>query len=294
MFFTDFRFTSGRIGDLYDDMLIKANDAKQGIPNLEASLMTSEVFVEQVINFRKVEIGSKATFTDNEKIEFSTSIQPLFHKNFDLVSQSFIQSIKEGYRIYILSDSKKQTDRIAGIFNDRGDEINFTPVLKTLHEGFVDHDMKLCCYTDHQIFDRYHKYSLRSDSARAGKVVMTLKELNQLNQGDYVVHVDHGIGRFAGLFTMDVNGKKQEVIKLVYKDDDIIFVSIHALHRISKYKGKEGEPPKINKLGTGAWERLKEKTKKKVKDIARELIQLYAKRRAEKGFSFSPDSYPAT
>jgi transcription-repair coupling factor (mfd) len=291
LFFTDFRFTCGRIGDLYDNMLIKANEAKQGTPNLEASLMTSEVFVEQVINFRKVEIGSKATFTDNEKIDFSTSIQPLFHKNFDLVSQSFIQSLKEGYRIYILSDSKKQTDRIAGIFHDRGDEINFTPVLKTLHEGFVDHDLKLCCYTDHQIFDRYHKYSLRSDSARAGKVVMTLKELNQLNQGDYVVHVDHGIGRFAGLFTMDVNGKKQEVIKLVYKDDDIIFVSIHALHRISKYKGKEGEPPKINKLGTGAWERLKEKTKKKVKDIARELIQLYAKRRAEKGFRYAPDSY---
>ena len=169
-------------------MLIKANEARRGTPSLEASLMTSELFVEQIGNFRKVEIGNKAIFTDNEKIEFRTSIQPLFHKNFDLVSQSFMQSIREGYHIYILSDSKKQTDRIAGIFNDRGDEINFTSVLKTLHEGFVDHDLKLCCYTDHQIFDRYHKYSLRSDSARAGKVVMTLKELNQLNQGDYVVH----------------------------------------------------------------------------------------------------------
>lgn len=291
LFFTDFKFVCNRLSDLYDDLLVKANEADKKTASLENRLMTAELFIQQTAKFRKVEIGTRTTFPNHETILFSTSIQPLFHKNFDLVSQSFQKSLHEGYRIFILSDSKKQNDRIAGIFQDRGDDITFTPVLKTLHEGFVDHDMMLCCYTDHQLFDRYHKYSLRSDSARAGKVVMTLKELNQLNQGDYVVHVDHGIGRFAGLFTLDDNGKKQEVIKLLYKDDDIIFVSIHSLHRISKYKGKEGEAPRINKLGTGAWERLKEKTKKKVKDIARELIQLYARRRAEQGFQFSPDSY---
>ena len=290
LLFSDYRFAQGRIGNLYDELLVKANDTKN-TPDLDNSLVSAELLNEQAIAFRKIELGNRTYFPSNSEVEFNTSVQPLFHKNFDLVSQSFSKSLANGYKLFILSDSKKKTDRIAGIFHDRGDEITFTPVLKTLHEGFIDHDLTLCCYTDHQLFDRFHKYSLRSDSARAGKVVMTLKELNQLNQGDYVVHVDHGIGRFAGLFTMDVNGKKQEVIKLFYKDDDIIFVSIHALHRISKYKGKEGEAPKINKLGTGAWERLKERTKKKVKDIARELIQLYARRRAEQGFRFSPDSY---
>ena len=290
LLFTDYRFVQGRIGDLYDDLLVKANK-EQHVSDLHDHLLTADLLNEQVTAFRKIELGSRAFFSSDTEVEFRTSVQPLFHKNFDLVSQSFLQSLADNYRLFILSDSKKQTDRIAGIFHDRGDEISFTPVLKTLHEGFIDHDLTLCCYTDHQLFDRYHKYSLRSDSARAGKVVMTLKELNQLNQGDYVVHVDHGIGRFAGLITMNVNGKKQEVIKLLYKDDDIIFVSIHALHRISKYKGKEGEAPKVNKLGSGTWERLKERTKKKVKDIARELIQLYARRRAERGFSFSPDSY---
>jgi transcription-repair coupling factor (superfamily II helicase) len=292
LFFSDFRYLQGRIGDLYDTLLVRANNAgDQPVAGLESSMLTAEELNRQVTRFRKVEPENRPVFDAKTTVEFNTALQPLFHKNFDLVSTGFKQALADGYRLYILSDSKKQTDRIAGIFGDRGDDITFTPVLKTLHAGFTDHDLKICCYTDHQLFDRFHKYSLRSDSARAGKVVMTLKELNQLNQGDFVVHVDHGVGRFAGLFTMEVNGKRQEVIKLLYKDDDIIFVSIHSLHRIAKYKGKEGEPPKINKLGTGAWERLKERTKKKVKDIARELIQLYARRRAEKGFSYSPDGY---
>ena len=160
-----------------------------------------------------------------------------------------------------------------------------------MHEGFIDHDLRLCCFTDHQIFDRFHKFTLRSDMARAGKVAMTLKELNQFKVGDYVVHIDHGVGKFGGLLTTNINGRTQEVIKLIFKDDDVIFVSIHALHRISKYKSKEGEEPRINKLGTGAWERLKERTKNKVKDIARDLIKLYSQRMAQKGFEYGPDCY---
>ena len=219
------------------------------------------------------------------------SVQPIFHKNFDLVTEQFTKYLTEGYTLYISSDSKKQIDRISSIFEERGTNIPFTPILKTLHEGFIDHDLRLCCFTDHQIFDRFHKFTLRSDMARAGKVAMTLKELNQFKVGDYVVHIDHGVGKFGGLLTTNINGRTQEVIKLIFKDDDVIFVSIHALHRISKYKSKEGEEPRINKLGTGAWERLKERTKSKVKDIARDLIKLYSQRIAQKGFEYGPDCY---
>jgi len=238
-----------------------------------------------------MEWGDKSYFQAKITITFNTSPQPIFHKNFDLVSENLKNWLKEDYKIYILSDSSKQTDRIAAIFADRGDAITFQPVKNTLHEGFIDHDLSLLCYSDHQIFDRFHKYQLKTDKTRLGKVVMTLKELNQFQIGDYMVHVDHGVGTFGGLVRTNVNGKMQEMVKLIYKDDDIIFVSIHALHRISKYKGKEGEAPRINKLGSGAWERLKERTKTKVKDIARELIKLYAKRKAEQGFQYSPDSY---
>jgi transcription-repair coupling factor (superfamily II helicase) len=238
-----------------------------------------------------MEWGEKTYFQTKTTIQFNTSLQPIFHKNFDLITDNLKARLKEGYKLYILSDSVKQTDRIAAIFADRGDAIPFQPIKNTLHEGFIDHDLSLLCYTDHQIFDRFHKYQLKTDKTRLGKVVLTLKELNQFKIGDYMVHVDHGIGTFGGLVRTNVNGKMQEMVKLVYKDDDIIFVSIHALHRISKYKGKDGEAPHINKLGSGAWERLKERTKTKVKDIARELIKLYAKRKAEHGFQFSPDSY---
>jgi transcription-repair coupling factor (superfamily II helicase) len=225
------------------------------------------------------------------QLQFSTAPQPAFHKNFDLIAKFLKDYIADGYQIFIASDSKKQTDRIAAIFADRGDNIAFTSVEKTLHEGFVDNDLKICFFTDHQIFDRFHKFSLKSDTARRGKAAMLLKDLNMLKLGDFVVHIDHGIGRFGGLLKTDINGKKQEVIKLFYKGDDIIFVSINALHKISKYRGKEGVEPQLSKLGTGAWERLKERTKAKVKDIARDLIKLYAQRLEQEGFAFSPDSY---
>ena len=238
-----------------------------------------------------IEFSSKSYFKEYASITFNTSYQPLYHKNFDLIIQALTQFSNDGYELYILSDSKKQTDRLASIFEDKGESIHFTPIDHTLHEGFIDHDLSICCYTDHQLFERFHRVSFKSEGIRKGKVIMTLKELNQFQIGDYLVHVDHGIGKFGGLIRTNVNGKLQEMVKLIYKDDDIIFVSIHSLHRISKYKGKEGDAPRINKLGGGAWERLKERTKSKVKDIARDLILLYAKRKSQQGFSFSPDNY---
>ena len=224
-------------------------------------------------------------------ISFSTELQLSYHKNFDLVAASFKEKADEGYRIYILSDNEKQITRIRSIFEDRGDTFVFTPILNTIHEGFIDKTLRICLFTDHQLFDRFHKYNLKSERARSGKIALSLKELQQFQHGDYVVHIDHGIGRFGGLIRTDTNGKMQEFIKLTYLNDDIVFVSIHSLHKISKYKGKDNEPPRMNKLGSGAWENLKEKTKKKVKDIAKDLILLYSKRREEKGFSFSPDTY---
>jgi transcription-repair coupling factor (superfamily II helicase) len=309
--FNDYLFIKDKINQLYDDSLIAANESGKKA-DLKDRLITGDDFLEEISAHQKITFNnrvasrtsatvpgtsrSSAAMRDTEAlevsvIEFRTSPQPLYHKNFDLVVSSFKEFLKNGYKLYILSDSTKQTDRIQAIFEDKGEDISFTPVLRTLHEGFIDHDLSLCFFSDHQLFDRFHKYTLRSDKARSGKVLLTLKELNQFQVGDYVTHIDHGVGRFGGLFKQEINGKKQEVIKLVYKDDDIIFVSIHNLHRISKYKGREGEPPKINKLGTGAWERLKERTKSKVKDIARDLIKLYARRKAEQGFAFSPDTY---
>ena len=226
-----------------------------------------------------------------DTVDFNCSLQTLYHKNFDLIADSFTRFEAEGYRIMILSDAPYQVDRLRSIFKDRGDRISLTGVDLTIHEGFVDHDSKICFFTDHQIFDRFHKYSLKSDRTRSGKLALSLKELNQIEPGDFIVHVDHGIGRFGGLIKTDVNGRPQEMIKLLYQNDDMILVSIHALHKLSKYRAKDGVPPKISKLGTGAWQRIKDRTKKKMKDIARDLIRLYAERRREQGYSFSTDSY---
>ena len=229
--------------------------------------------------------------TVGDAIDFDCSPQMLYHKNFELISESFGTLEKEGYEILLLSDAPYQAKRLKEIFKDRGENIDFQPVDLTLHEGFIDHPSKTCYFTDHQIFDRFHKYSLKSDRARNGKLAMSLKELQMIEKDDYIVHVDHGIGRFGGLVKTDVNGSPQEMIKLFYQNDDILLVSIHALHKLSKYRGKEGVPPRINKLGTGAWTRIKERTKSRVKDIARDLIKIYATRREEKGFAYSPDTY---
>lgn len=277
----DLDFASGRLEQLYRD----APDADK------PGLLSGEALRNEAAAFHWVEFGRRPASTKQATLSFNTSPQDVFGRNFDLVSSTFHHWQEEGYTLYLLSDSAKQIERLRSIFEDRGDDVTFTPVQKTLHEGFVDHDLKIACFTDHQLFERYHKYNLRSDKARSGKMALTLKEITQFQFGDYVVHVDYGVGRFGGLFRTEINGHMQEVIKIMYKDDDVLFVSIHNLHRISKYKGKEGTEPRINKLGSASWTTMKERTKKKVKDIARELIALYAKRREEQGFVYSPDSF---
>ena len=253
--------------------------------------VNGETFRRQMLNFRIVEFGHQPTMNAEEKVKFDVTVQPIFHKNFDLVNESLSDYLARAYTIYILADSAKQNERLKAIFEEQEKGIVFTPVDRTLHAGFADNVLKACFFTDHQIFDRFHKYSLKSDKARRGKVALTLKELQQFELGDYVVHIDHGVGRFGGLVSIPEGGKLVEKIKILYQHDDIIYVSIHALHKVSKYKGKEGEPPRLNRLGGGAWERLKERTKEKIKDIARDLIRLYSTRQKQKGFQFSPDGF---
>ena len=292
----DLLWVRERIQIIHDEALspqaLTAYEGEQTeLMNLERKLIDGAEFTVESLEFRRIDFGHKATGTPQATLKFNTSVQPVFHKNFDLVASSLTDYLQRGYSIYICSDSVKQTDRLADIFRERGDKIDFTAVDRTLHEGFVDHTLHCCIFTDHQIFDRFHKYNLRSDKARSGKVALSLKELNMFEPGDYVVHIDHGIGKFAGLVRIPNGNTTQEVIKLVYQNDDVVFVSIHSLHKISKYKGKEGEQPRISKLGTGAWEKIKERTKTKIKDIARDLIKLYSQRKQEKGFKYSPDSF---
>lgn len=293
----DLLWVRERIQSIHDEVLSSqaiaaAEDGDNvELPDIQKTIIQGTDFTDKALDFRRIDFGSKPIGTPQARLKFETSVQPIFHKNFDMVSSSLNDFIQRGYKIYICSDSSKQTDRLKDIFKERGDNIVFEPVDRTLHEGFVDHTMRLCIFTDHQIFDRFHKYNLRSDKARSGKVALSLKELNQFEPGDYVVHIDHGIGRFAGLVRIPNGNTTQEVIKLIYQNDDVVFVSIHSLHKISKYKGKEGEPPRISKLGTGAWEKIKERTKTKIKDIARDLIKLYSQRKQEKGFKYSPDSF---
>ena len=259
----------------------------------ELLLITGEAFLRGVASLQRVNIGTHPLGNVTTQVQFNTEPQPLYHKNFDLLRQNLRQLKVDGYQVYILADSPKQTERLQSIFDEMDTaSVLFQPVERTLHAGFIDNDLRICCFTDHQIFDRFHKYNLKSDHARDAKMALSLKELMQFEPGDYVVHIDHGVGRFAGLVRMPgADGAMQEMIKLTYKNEDAVYVSIHALHKVSKYKGKEGEPPRISSLGTGAWEKLKERTKKKIKDIARDLIRLYSQRKEEKGFAFSPDSF---
>ena len=255
------------------------------------SLCSSKT-LETLKTLTTIELAEKSYFPTHSKITFDTTPQPVFHKQFDLLTEDLKKHIEEGYKIYILAAQQKQLDRLKAIFDSQSDEeVQFIPINTALHEGFVDRGLKICCYTDHQIFERYHRVTMTSENARRGKAIITLREINQLQIGDYVVHSDHGIAKFGGLVTTPVNGRPQEMIKLNYRDGANVFVSIHNLHRISKYKGKEGSEPTIARLGSGAWERLKERTKDKVKDIARDLIRLYATRKQQKGFAYSPDGY---
>ena len=291
--FGDLEWCKEKIGSIYrEEPVLGDEESFTSAEQMRLRLVPEDEFLRSVLNFRRIAFGAKAAGTPDVTVSFSTRPQPIYHKNFDLVSSSFLAFLEEGYTLYILSDVEKQATRIRIIFEDRKEYIPFTSVNRTIHGGFADDTLKVCLFTDHQLFDRFHKFNLKSEKARSGKITLSLKELNQFTSGDYIVHIDHGVGQFGGLVRTEVNGRIQEAIKLIYQNNDIIFVSIHSLHKLSKYKGKEsGEPPKLNKLGTGAWEKMKERTKKKVKDIARDLILLYSKRKDEKGFAYSPDSF---
>ena len=253
----------------------------------DSQIITGSQFAKDAEPFRKIILGGKGN------LNFDIKPQPLFHKNFELLLQTLEDYLLQGFKLYILADSAKQQERLKDIFAEMKQGIDFIPVDKTLHEGFIDVDARLCLFTDHQIFDRFHKYNLKSDKARSGKVALTLKEIQQFEVGDYVVHVDHGIGKFGGLVRMPLQeGGFQEMIKIIYQRGDAIYVSIHSLYKVSKDKSQEdGQQPRMSTLGTGQWERLKERTKKHIKDIARDLIKLYAARRHQKGFAFSHDTY---
>lgn len=261
--------------------------------NTQLNLCPASRFMQSIAGKKRVtiEISPRENATD-AVIHFSTSAQPLIHKNFDLLAQTIEDYQLQGYKIVFLSESQKQIERIQNIIKEKRPESHLDSSLFSLHEGFVDNNTKLCLFTDHQIFERFHKYNLRTQSARAGKMALTMKELQEMEPGDFIVHVDFGIGKFAGLVRVPVGNTYQEVIRIVYQGNDKVDVSIHSLYKISKYRRQDsGEPPRLSTLGTGAWERLKEKAKKRIKDIARDLIRLYAKRRHEKGFQFSPDTY---
>ena len=277
------------------------------------NLVAPTKFREEICRFRLVEFGTQPTGTPQTTIEFNVSPQPLFHKNFELLAQTLEDYLLKGYKLFILADSEKQTRRLKEIFESDelkamrnihhgksknsealsvADALEFTPVDHTLHEGFADNNLRMCFFTDHQIFDRFHKYNLKSDAARTGKMALTMKELQEMEPGDFIVHIDFGIGKFGGLVRVPVGDSYQEAIRIYYQRGDIVDVSIHSLYKISKYRRSDtGEPPRLSTLGTGAWDRLKERTKKRIKDIARDLIKLYSKRRYEKGFAFSADSY---
>ena len=306
----DLHYVADRIGKIFDEGFSKSAQTEQmeGKSEVEQEAIRQQMlaetkligrgkFLTDALGFRRIETGSSPTHTAEAVITCETTPQPLFHKNFDLLLQTLRDDAAGGKRVFILADSQKQNDRLREIFASKvsesgGAPVAFTPVDRTLHEGFNDETLGVALYTDHQIFDRFHKYTLRSDKAKQGKMALTMKELREMEPGDFVVHVDFGIGKFAGLVRVPAGESYQEMIRLVYQHGDIADVSIHSLYKISKYRRAEsGEAPRLSILGSGAWNKLKEKTKKRIKDIARDLIKLYAQRRHERGFAFSADNY---
>ncbi len=310
----DAKFIIDRINKLYETPMLNS-----GLTN---NIVSGNEIADKLSSFSVIEFGHQFFYKPNITLKYNISPQPSFNKNFELLSKNLYDNYIKGYKNIILSENNEQIERLKAIFNstcpdlvgnetninststsvtadkpafakasaDR-QEIKFSPLLTTLNEGFIDNDLKICCYTDHQIFERYHKFHLKNSHISSAKGSVTIKEINQLHPGDYVVHVDHGIGIFGGLEKIKINHREQETVRLIYKDNDILYVNIHSLHRISKYKGGDGTPPKIYKLGSGAWLKLKQNTKNKVKDIAKELIALYAERKKQKGYEFSQDSY---
>ena len=306
----DLHYVADRIGKIFDEGFSKSAQTEQmeGKSEVEQEAIRQQMlaetkligrgkFLTDALGFRRIETATSPTHTAEAVITCETTPQPLFHKNFDLLLQTLRDDAAGGKRVFILADSQKQNDRLREIFASKvsesgGTPVAFTPVDRTLHEGFNDETLGLALYTDHQIFDRFHKYTLRSDKAKQGKMALTMKELREMEPGDFVVHVDFGIGKFAGLVRVPAGESYQEMIRLVYQHGDIADVSIHSLYKISKYRRAEsGEAPRLSILGSGTWNKLKEKTKKRIKDIARDLIKLYAQRRHERGFAFSADNY---
>lgn len=306
----DLHYVADRIGKIFDEGFSKSAQTEQmeGKSEVEQEAIRQQMlaetkligrgkFLTDALGFRRIETATSPTHTAEAVITCETTPQPLFHKNFDLLLQTLRDDAAGGKRVFILADSQKQNDLLREIFASKvsesgGAPVAFTPVDRTLHEGFNDETLGVALYTDHQIFDRFHKYTLRSDKAKQGKMALTMKELREMEPGDFVVHVDFGIGKFAGLVRVPAGESYQEMIRLVYQHGDIADVSIHSLYKISKYRRAEsGEAPRLSILGSGAWNKLKEKTKKRIKDIARDLIKLYAQRRHERGFAFSADNY---
>lgn len=280
---------------LYDRLDSLFSKAKETFSNITSELKHAEpkdlfvnasVLKKQLLKFRTINIGTNST---DASIQFKTSPQPSFNKKFDLLIDNLDQNHAKGYTNYIFCASEQQAKRFHDIFEEVEQNVHYKTVVLPLYQGFVWEDLKIACYTDHQIFERYHKFHIKNGYAK--KQAITLKELNKLEVGDYVTHIDHGVGKFGGLQKIDVEGKKQEAIKLMYGERDVLYVSIHSLHKISKFNGKDGKPPKIYKLGSGAWKKLKQKTKSRVKKIAFDLIKVYAKRRLKKGHQYLPDSY---
>jgi transcription-repair coupling factor (superfamily II helicase) len=288
----DIRYSTDKLDDIFEAVSKKADKGEEIVFLSGSQLTTGRYLLGKIPDFRLIEFGARGFYPDCTIVTFNTTPQPAFNKNFNLLAEDLLALTAGGYKNYMISDNEKQIERLTSIFHDINRNIRFTPLLKTLHEGFIDRDLLISCYTDHQVFERFHKYTLQNYFSNRGAI--TLKELKGLQPGDYVVHIDHGIAKFGGLERIDINGKMQESARLVYQDNDILYVSIHALHRISKYKGKENEPPRLYKLGTGAWQKLKQNTRKKIKDIARELIDLYARRKMQKGFAFATDTYMQT
>lgn len=306
----DLHYVADRIEKIFDEGFSKSAQTEQleGKSEVEQEAIRQQMlaetkligrgkFLTDALGFRRIETATSPTHTAEAVVTCETTPQPLFHKNFDLLLQTLRDDAAGGKRVFILADSQKQNDRLREIFASKvsesgGAPVAFTPVGRTLHEGFNDETLGVALYTDHQIFDRFHKYTLRSDKAKQGKMALTMKKLREMEPGDFVVHVDFGIGKFAGLVRVPAGESYQEMIRLVYQHGDIADVSIHSLYKISKYRRAEsGEAPRLSILGSGAWNKLKEKTKKRIKDIARDLIKLYAQRRHERGFAFSADNY---
>ncbi|MEZ5000354.1 MAG: CarD family transcriptional regulator [Bacteroidales bacterium] len=282
----DFEFLREKLNSIYYSNWTR--DDLEGFDKKQLAI-TGNHLGSEISRFRTAEFSSMPVFPVSDRFTFNTEPQPSFNKNFEILGAKLLDNCLEGVTNLIISESEVQIERLRDIFSEINPEICFETAIVNLHQGFTDRELKISLFTDHQIFDRYHKFRIKGSFSR--KESLTMKEITGLNPGDFVVHIDHGIGRFGGLEKIEVNGKVQEAIKLVYRDNDILFVGIHALHRISKYKGKDGSEPKIYKLGSGAWQKLKSTTKKRVKDIARDLILLYSKRMAMKGFEFSPDSF---